>query len=382
MRIAQLAPPVERVPPALYGGTERVVSALTEELVRRGHEVTLFASGDSLTAATLAPVCTRALRLDPAVADVNVYTMRALGRAFARAGEFDLIHSHLDYSALPFAALAHTPVVTTLHGRLDLPDLPAIFGDYPAAPLVSVSASQRAPLRQANWVATVYNGIDLGNYRTVRTAPGDYFAFLGRISPEKNVEAAIRIAHRTGIPLKIAAKIDKADAAYYEHVVRPLIDGRFIEYVGEIGEAEKNTFLGGAYALLFPICWPEPFGLVMTEAMASGTPVLATRHGAVSEVVTDGETGFIRDTIDELIAAAQRIPELDRRACRRRVAARFSAAAMADGYEAVYRGLVARRPLPVLATPGPWIAGWASGHRPVPLSAGPAIPLAYGLTEG
>jgi glycosyltransferase involved in cell wall biosynthesis len=382
MRIAQLAPPVERVPPDLYGGTERVVSALTEELVRRGHEVTLFASGDSETAATLVPVCAHALRFDPTVADATVYTMRALGRAFARAGEFDLIHSHLDYYTLPFAALAHTPVVTTLHGRLDLPDLPAIFSDYPAAPLVSVSASQRAPLRQANWVATVYNGIDLGSYQTVYTTPGDYFAFLGRISPEKNVVAAIRIAHQTGIPLKIAAKVDKADAAYYEHVVRPLIDGRLIEYVGEIGEAEKNAFLGGAYALLFPIRWPEPFGLAMTEAMASGTPVLAIRYGAVPEVVADGESGFIRDTVSELTAAALRIPELDRRACRRRVAACFSAAAMADGYEAVYQDLVARRDLPVLTVPGPWGAGWSVRHRPVPLPVEPAIASAHGFTAG
>ena len=343
MRIAQLAPPAERVPPALYGGTERVVSALTEELVRRGHEVTLFASGDSRTSATLVPVCARALRLDPAVADVHVYTLRELGLAFARAGEFDVIHNHLDYFALPFARLTGAAVLTTLHGRLDLPDLPAIFGDYRDAPLVSVSASQRAPFPRANWLATVHNGIDLAAYRTIHATPGDYFAFLGRISPEKNPEGAIAIARRAGIPLKIAAKVDKADVAFYEQIVKPQIDGRFIEYVGEIGEEEKNAFLGGAYALLFPIRWPEPFGIVMAEAMASGTPVLATPRGAVPEVVVDGETGFIRDTLDELVEAARRIPELDRRRCRRRVEERFSATAMADGYEAAYERLLTRR---------------------------------------
>ncbi len=351
LRIALLAPPAERVPPALYGGTERVVSALTEELVRRGHRVTLFASGDSRTAATLVPVCARALRLDPTVADVHVYTMRELGLAFARADEFDVMHNHLDYFALPFTSLTRTPVVTTLHGRLDLPDLPAIFGDYPAAPLVSVSDSQRTPLRWANWVATVYNGIDLRAYPTVYTVPGTYFAFIGRISPEKNIEAAIRIARATGIPLKIAAKVDRADRDYYERVVRPLIDGQFIEYIGEIGEEAKNAFLGKAYALLFPIDWPEPFGLAMAEALACGTPVLGLRRGSVPEVVADGVTGFVRDSEEELAAAAWRIPELDRAACRRRVEERFSAATMADGYEAAYRALVRNR-LPERPRPG------------------------------
>jgi glycosyltransferase involved in cell wall biosynthesis len=337
LRIAQLAPPAERVPPELYGGTERVVSALTEELVRRGHQVTLFASGDSHTAAKLVPVCPRALRLDTLVSDVQVYTMRELGLVFSHADAFDIIHNHLDYFALPFTRLTRTPVVTTLHGRLDLPDLPMIFGDYPDAPLVSVSYSQRTPLFWANWAATVYNGIDLRAYPTVYQAPGAYFAFIGRISPEKNIEAAIRIARATAIPLKIAAKVDRADRDYYERIVRPLIDGRFIEYVGEINEESKNAFLGGAYALLFPVDWPEPFGLAMTEAMACGTPVLALRRGSVPEVVADGVTGFVRDTEAELITVARQIPSLDRRRCRQRVETYFSATAMADGYEAVYR---------------------------------------------
>jgi glycosyltransferase involved in cell wall biosynthesis len=343
LRIAQLAPPAERVPPELYGGTERVVSALTEELVRRGHQVTLFASGDSRTAAKLVPVCPRALRLDALVADVQVYTMRELGLAFAHADEFDIIHNHLDYFALPFTRLTRTPVITTLHGRLDLPDLPMIFGDFPDAPLISVSNSQRTPLRWANWIATVYNGVDLRAYPTIYETPGAYFAFLGRISPEKNIEAAIRIARATGIPLKIAAKVDRADRDYYERIVRPLIDGRFIEYVGEINEEAKNAFLGGAYALLFPVDWPEPFGLAMTEAMACGTPVLALRRGSVPEVVADGVTGFVRDTEAQLITAAQQIPRLDRRRCRQLVEAHFSATAMADGYEAVYRAQLRQR---------------------------------------
>ena len=339
MRIAQLAPLYERVPPELYGGTERVVSALTEELVRREHDVTLFASGDAVTAARLVPVTERALRLDPMVADPYPYTMLALGMAFERAAEFDLLHSHLDYLALPFARLVRTPVVTTLHGRLDLPDLPPIFGAYPEAALVSISDAQRAPLPSANWLATVYNGIDLAPY-LFRPEPGGYFAFIGRSAPEKNLEGAIAIARRTGIPLKIAAKVDEADREYHEAVVRPLLDGRLVEHVGEIGEGEKGAFLGGAYALLFPVDWPEPFGLAMAEAMACGTPVLALRRGAVPEVVADGVTGFVRDTLEELAEAAERVPELDRRRCRARVEARFSAAAMADGYEAAYRRLL------------------------------------------
>jgi glycosyltransferase involved in cell wall biosynthesis len=340
MRIAQVAPLAERVPPQLYGGTERVVAALTEELVRRGHEVTLFASGDSRTAGTLVPIVDRALRLDPDVQDPYAHTMLELGAVFDRAGDFDLIHSHLDYFTWPFARLTATPVVTTMHGRLDLPDLRPLVREYRWAPLVSISDSQRAPLAWANWVATVYNGIDLDPY-PFTAGHGDYFAFIGRISPEKNLEGAITIARQTGIPLKIAAKVDPADQDYYEAEIAPLIDGAHVEYVGEIGEGEKCAFLGPAYALLFAVDWPEPFGLAMTEAMACGTPVLALRRGSVPEVVADGVTGFVRDTEEELVEVADRIPELDRRACRRRVEERFSTAAMTDGYEAAYRELAA-----------------------------------------
>jgi glycosyltransferase involved in cell wall biosynthesis len=342
MRIAQIAPVAERVPPQLYGGTERVVSALTEELVRRGHEVTLFASGDSITTATLAAVTPQALRLNPTIADPYAYTMLELGMVFERAREFDIIHNHQDYFALPFARLVETPVVTTLHGRLDLPDLPPIMHAYRDAPLISISNSQRQPLSWAHWVATVYNGMDLTPY-TEYPAHGEYFAFIGRISPEKNLEGAIAIARRTGIPLRIAAKVDKVDQDYYEASVKPLIDGKLVEYIGEIGEEEKCAFLGPAYALLFPIDWPEPFGLAMIEAMACGTPVLALRHGSVPEVVAEGETGFVRDTVEELAVAADCIPRLDRHRCRQWVETRFSAAAMADAYEAAYGVVLAER---------------------------------------
>ena len=342
MRIAQIAPLVERVPPLLYGGTERVVSALTEELVRRGHEVTLFASGDSVTDARLVPITERALRLDQSVQDPYAHTMRQLGTIFAHAADFDLIHNHLDYFAWPFARLVHTPVVTTMHGRLDLPDLAAVTRDYREQPLVSISDSQRDPLPWANWAATVYNGIDLTPY-PFHDRHGAYFAFIGRIAPEKNLEGAIEIARATGIPLKIAAKVDPVDEDYYQNEIKPRIDGSLIEYVGEIGEHEKGAFLGPAYALLFAVDWPEPFGLAMAEAMACGTPVLGLRRGSVPEVVQDGVTGFVCDSEGALAAAARRIPELDRRACRRHVETRFSAAAMADGYEAVYREL-ARKP--------------------------------------
>jgi glycosyltransferase involved in cell wall biosynthesis len=340
MRIAQLAPLAEAVPPALYGGTERVVSALTEELVRRGHEVTLFAAGDSVTSAALVPCAPRALRLDPDIADPYAHTMRQLGMAYARAAEFDLIHNHLDYFAWPCARLVRTPTLTTMHGRLDLPDLPPVVRAFREQPLVSISAAQRAPLPWATWAATVHNGIDLAPYPFV-AAPGAYFAFLGRICPEKNLEGAVAVARATGIPLKIAAKVDPVDADYYAATIKPLIDGRHVTYVGEIAEHEKGAFLGGALALLFAVDWPEPFGLAMAEALACGTPVLALRRGSIPEVVDDGATGFVRDTEAGLVAVAGGLAGLDRAACRRAAEARFSAAAMADGYEAAYRRLVA-----------------------------------------
>jgi glycosyltransferase involved in cell wall biosynthesis len=336
MRIAQIAPLAEPVPPEMYGGTERVVSLLTEELVRRGHEVTLFASGDSETAARLVAVTPEALRLTGEDVDHYVSLMLELGMVFDGADQFDVIHSHVDYFALPFARHVRTPVVTTLHGRLDLPGLPTIYESYGEAPVVSISDSQRDPLPGANWVATVYNGTDLTRF-TFNETGGDSFAFVGRICPEKNIEGAIAIARRTGVPLRIAAKVDPVDADYHESVIEPLIDGRLVEYLGELGDEDKNDLLGSARALLFPVDWPEPFGLAMTEAMACGTPVLALRRGSVPEVVEDGVTGFVRDSEDELAAVAHDVDRLSRRACRERVERHFSVDVMTDGYEAVYQ---------------------------------------------
>ena len=336
MRIAQIAPLAEPVPPEMYGGTERVVSLLTEELVRRGHEVTLFASGDSQTAARLVAVTPEALRLSGEDVDPYVSLMLELGMVFDEADQFDVIHSHVDYFALPFARHVRTPMVTTLHGRLDLPGLPTIYERYGEAPVVSISDNQREPLPGANWAATVYNGTDLSRF-TFNETGGDYFAFVGRICPEKNIEGAIDIARRTGVPLRIAAKVDPVDVDYHESVVKPLMDARQVEFLGELGDEDKDELLGSARALLFPVDWPEPFGLAMTEAMACGTPVLALRRGSVPEVVEDGVTGFVRDSEDELAAVAHDVDRLSRRACRERVERHFSVDVMTDGYEAVYR---------------------------------------------
>ena len=338
MKIAQIAPLTEPVPPQLYGGTERVVSLLTEELVRRGHEVTLFASGDSETDARLVSVTREALRLSPEDVDPNLHLMLELSQVFERAHQFDVIHSHVDFYALPFARLVKTPVVTTLHGRLDLGGLQAVFERFSDAPLVSISDNQRGPIPGANWAATVYNGTDLEEF-TFNEAGGDDFVFVGRICPEKNIEGAIAIARRSGVPLRIAAKIDPVDVEYYESVIKPLIDGQQVEYLGELGGADKDQLLGSARALLFPVDWPEPFGLAMTEAMACGTPVLALRRGSVPEVVEDGVTGLVRDTEDELVAAVDEVVHLSRRACRDRVERLFSVAVMTDGYESVYESL-------------------------------------------
>lgn len=338
MRIAQIAPLQESVPPSAYGGTERVVSWLTEELVRCGHDVTLFATGDSATSARLVPVVPKALR--PAgVPDYLPATMLAVGRAFERAAEFDVIHSHLDVPAVPFAHLVKTPIVFTTHGRLDQPWVRALYDSYADVKLVSVSDNQRRLLPHWNWQGTVYNGIGLAEY-SFYPRGGDYLAFLGRISPEKGIEEAIQVAQLAGIPLKVAAKIDPADRKYFEERVAPLLGGPLVEYVGEINQQEKDIFLGRALALLFPIRWPEPFGLVMAEAMATGTPVIAGRFGSVPEVIDDGRTGFICDSVEEMALAAERVGELDRATCRAVVQQRFSAATMAEGYEAVYRRLV------------------------------------------
>ena len=342
MRIAQIAPLFESVPPKLYGGTERVVHALVEELVRRGHEVTLFATGDSETSATLVPIVERALRLDPDCHDYMPHQVLELARAFARADQFDFIHSHVDYHAFPLARFVKTPMVTTLHGRLDLLDLQELYYEFSDMPVISISNNQRRPLPHANWLATVYNGIEMEHFKFERRR-GDYLAFLGRISPEKRVDRAIEVARRTGIPLKIAAKVDRVDRDYYEQEIKPLIQPPLVEYLGEITEREKSDFLGKAFALIFPVDWPEPFGLAMAEAMACGTPVIARRVGSVPEVVVDGRTGFICDSVEEMVLAARRIPTINPEWCREHVEARFSARAMADGYEAAYE-LLLRQP--------------------------------------
>ena len=347
MRIAQVAPPFESVPPANYGGTERVVALLTEELVRRGHDVTLFASGDSTTSARLIPTVDTALWRQPEARDPVVYWSITLGEVYRRAarGAFDIIHSHLDYLAFPCAALLETPTVTTLHGRLDLPDLPRIYARFPTMPLISISDSQRQPLPQANWVGTVYNAVDTDGL-TFHPRGGDYLAFLGRITPDKGLDRAIAIARRAELPLKVAARMPlansndpttQADWEYYRSVIEPLFREPDVEYVGEVNDGQKAEFLGNACALLFPIDWPEPFGLVMAEALACGTPVIARRRGSVPEVVRDGVTGFIGESDDELVELCRHIDRISRAACREDAVRRFSPQAMVDGYEAVYR---------------------------------------------
>jgi glycosyltransferase involved in cell wall biosynthesis len=345
MRIAQVAPLFESVPPRLYGGTERIVSYVTDELVRRGHDVTLFASGDSCTTARLVPVVERATRLGPATHDlIGAEFIRELGLVFSRASEFDVIHCHVDYLAFPFHDLTPTPTVHTIHGRLDLPHLPAVYRQFCTVPLVSISDAQRAPLARlgVQWAGTVYHGLPVERYAF---APEDrgYLAFLGRLAPEKQPDLAIEIARRVGLPLKIAAKVDTVDAEYFRAVVAPLLDDPLVEFLGEIGEDEKPAFLGGARALLFPIDWPEPFGLVMIEAMACGTPIVARPCGSVPEVVVHGRTGFLASTLVELAEAVKRLDEIDRAECRRHVERHFSVSRMAEDYETIYGGLASRR---------------------------------------
>jgi glycosyltransferase involved in cell wall biosynthesis len=358
MRIAMVAPLVEAVPPARYGGTERVVSVLTEELVRRGHQVTLFASADSQTRAELVPCAPRSLRQDPGVQDRVAYTMVQLGQVYGRARDFDLIHNHSDYYAFPFARLTSTPTLSTAHGRLDLDEVVRLYTQFPEHPLVSISDAQRQRLPRAHWLSTVYNGIDLSHF-TFRPERGSYLVFLGRLSPEKRPDRAIEIARDTGMPLVMAAKVDAADRNYYEHAIAPLIrDCPLVDYVGEVDEREKDALLGGAYAYLFPIDWPEPFGLTMVEALATGTPVIAYRAGSVPEVVVDGLTGFIGATLRELSEAVARIPAIDRAACRAHVERHFTAEAMADGYERVYARLLS-------AHDQPSDAAWRVPARPL-----------------
>jgi glycosyltransferase involved in cell wall biosynthesis len=340
MRIAQVAPLYESVPPKLYGGTERVVSWLTEALVRRGHDVTLFASGDSRTAGRLVAPCARAIRLDQDRPDPIALHAIELGQVFERAQDFDVIHCHVDYLPFPFGRLVPTPLIHTLHGRLDLDHLARVFTAFPDTPLISISEAQRAPVKHLNlnWIGTVYHGLPV-EHIPFRQEPDGYLAFLGRISPEKRLDLAIEVAKRAGLPLRIAAKVAESDRMYFEREIVPLLDDPLVEYLGEMSDDGKYEFLGGATALLFPIDWPEPFGLVMIEAMACGTPTVARPYGSVPEVLQDGETGFIGDSLEELVAAVKRIDVIDRARCREEARTRFSVEIMTDRYEAVYRTL-------------------------------------------
>lgn len=343
MKIAQVAPLIESVPPQLYGGTERVVSYLTEELVRQGHEVTLFASGDSQTSARLVASVPRALRLDPDVKDYVPYAVLQLEHLRQRADEFDVIHFHSDFMHLPLVrAVMPDRAVTTLHGRLDLPDYKALFAEFSDTPLVSISNHQRAPLAGANWQATVYHGLPTNVCRYEPHPSGYYFAFLGRISPEKRPDRAIEIARQAGVKLKIAAKIDIVDECYFRREIQPLLSQPHVEFVGEIDERQKSDFLGNARALLFPIDWPEPFGLVLIEAMSCGTPCIAWRAGSVPEVVDHGVTGFVIDSIEGAVDAVRRVSMLERAQVRARFEQRFSAERMARDYLEVYRRIVRR----------------------------------------
>jgi glycosyltransferase involved in cell wall biosynthesis len=342
MRIAQVSPLYEAVPPRLYGGTERVVSFLTEELVGMGHEVTLFASGDSRTSAKLEPMCAEALRLNPNIRDRMAPHMQMMEAIRDRVDEFDIIHFHNDY--LPFSLFSRqpTPFVTTIHGRLDLPEFVDVYGAFPKVPLISISDSQRAPVPNLNWVRTVHHGLPT-KILTPRNVKQDYLAVLGRVSPEKGVDKAIHIAGKAGMRVKIAAKVDAADQDYFDAIIKPLLKQPHVEFIGEINEMQKPDFLSAAHGLLFPIDWPEPFGLVMIEAMACGTPVITYERGSVPEVIEDGLTGFITRDEADAVRAVQRLGELDRTKVRARFEERFSARRMAEDYLSVYEDLAARR---------------------------------------
>lgn len=339
MKIAQVSPLIEAVPPKLYGGTERIVAYLTDELVALGHDVTLFASGDSQTNAKLEPGWPRALRLDPQIRDNLAPHIIMLETLACRASEFDIIHLHFDYLGYPLLRRIGVPFITTLHGRMDLPELRAIYAAFPGVPVVSISNSQREPLPEANYIGTIYHGLPQQQLMQGRGADG-YLAFIGRISPEKAPDAAIRIAGAAGMKLKLAAKVDKADQAYFEKLIEPLLSLPHVEFIGEIGESQKSAFLGNAAGLLFPIAWREPFGLAMIEAMACGTPVIAMRKGSVPEVIEEGVTGFIVDTEDEAIDAVRRLPRLDRNRVRRCFEERFTGRRMATEYVRLYERVI------------------------------------------
>ncbi len=343
MRIAQVAPLHERVPPELYGGTERVVSFLTEQLVQLGHDVTLFASGDSLTQARLVAACRRSLRLDPNCRDPLAPHVRMLGWVYRRAHEFDVIHCHTDYIGLPLSRYTDVPTVLTLHGRLDLPEIHPLYEEYGNIRLISISDAQRTPMPGANWAATVHHGLPLDLY-TFQPHAEPYLLFLGRISPEKCPESAIRIAKRAGVRLKIAAKVATVDRDYFETVIQPLLGDPLIEFIGEVSDIEKAPLLANAMALLFPIDWPEPFGLVMLEALACGTPVIARRRGSVPEILRNGQTGMVCDSDDEMVDAVRQVAHLDRGRCRKEFEQRFSVAVMARAYLDVYERACTGRP--------------------------------------
>ncbi|HWG05268.1 MAG TPA: glycosyltransferase family 4 protein [Beijerinckiaceae bacterium] len=338
MRIAQIAPLTEAVPPSLYGGTERVISWLTEELVALGHDVTLFASGDSLTTARLEPMWPRALRLDGTVRDPYALHITMIEQVCRRSAEFDLLHFHLDYFPFSLMSRQSTPFITTLHGRLDLPEHQPVFSAFSTIPVVSISNAQRRPISKANWIATVPHGVPSHLLQPQPVEPS-YLAFLGRISPEKRVDRAIRIALRCGIPLKIAAKVDRADEDYFDDTIRPLLSEPGVEFIGEICDEQKSEFLSGAIALLVPIDWPEPFGLVMIEAMACGAPVVAFNRGSVPEIVEDGVTGFVVEDETSAAGAVRKIKSLARDQVRQRFEERFTARRMAEDYIRVYRRL-------------------------------------------
>ena len=363
MRIAQVAPLYESVPPRLYGGTERVVSWLTEKLVSLGHEVTLFASGDSITNASLVPSSGKALRLDPQCIDPVAHHNLMIERVFSRAEEFDLIHFHIDYLHFPLSRREQVSCVTTLHGRLDLPDLVPLYKEFREMPVVSISDAQRRPLPWVNWMGTVYHGMPPSSL-PLHKHPGDYLAFLGRVSPEKGLDRAIQIATRSGMKLKIAAKIDKADRDYFERDIKHLLDHPLVEFVGEISNSEKGAFLGNAAALLFPIQWPEPFGLVMIEAMACGTPIIAYPFGSVPEIILQGICGFLVHDIDQAVKAVSRLSEIDRIQCRRSFELNFTDDRMARDYLSIYQQLVHPESASVPVEEG--VLNWMEVESPTP----------------
>jgi len=366
MRIAQVAPLIESVPPKLYGGTERIVSYLTEELVRQGHDVTLFASGDSVTAAELVPCCETAIRLDPVFNDPLPHHLMMVDKVRRMAHRFDVIHFHVDLIHIPLIRDMAAATVTTLHGRLDLADLQGFYRHFDDVPLVSISNHQRRPMPPVHWAGTVYHGLPKDLYRPTLKRTDGYLAFLGRICPEKRPDRAIEIAKRTGIRLKIAAKVDAVDRPYFESRIRPLLDHPLIDFIGEIGESDKEAFLGNARALLFPIDWPEPFGLVMIEAMACGTPVIAWPCGSVPEVVAPGLTGFVVDSLDAAVRAVHAAGALDRARVRRCFETRFSVERMGADYVAIYRRLLARKKAAFRRAPvlGPLSQGQATAEQP------------------